>query len=41
MFDLVDLWGEVTQSLVLSTEQREMAGVTIERRTPRFQTMAA
>ena len=41
MCDLVDLWGEVTQSLVLTTEQRETAGVTIERRTLRIQTMAS
>jgi hypothetical protein len=39
--DLVDLWGEVTQSWNLTTEQRETDGVTIERRTWRIQRMAS
>jgi hypothetical protein len=39
--DVVDLWGEVTQSAHLTTEQREMDGVTIERRTLRIQRTAS
>ena len=38
--DLVDLWGEVTQSWNPTTEQRETDGVTIQRRTLRIQRTA-